>query len=272
MAFGGGGTSLAASGTQAAPPRPAWSAGRPESPDQEDDIARPLEEFPHGRPPLTRDQTVRAYARMMGVHPSEVDPEKMELKRDIRFEPVQRRERGMYGGDAEPGPFNEPYDPESDAVRGGNWKRLDPDLAGRVRERIQGTRFEGMDLDGLKIHDSEKPWYMPGFAGGITLENHIYIDPSGFDGNRFDPGGRQEDFDVLLEEVIHSGQYQSGMTRAGYLWDAFRRGGYEHSAYEREAKDIAIPGWRERTGYKEPEKPSGEASGLRPSSGEGYNK
>ncbi|WP_173083624.1 hypothetical protein [Fundidesulfovibrio magnetotacticus] len=258
--------------TRAATPQPAWSDGRAEAPDQEDDIARPLEEFPHGRPPLTQDQTVRAYARMMGVHPSEVDPEKMQLKHDIRFEPVQRRERGMYGGDAEPGPFNEPYDPNSDAVRGGKWKRLDPDLAGRIRERIQGTRFEGMPLDRQKIHDSEKPWYMPGSARGMALENHIYIDPSGFEGNKFDPLRRQEDFDVLLEEVIHSGQYQSGMTRAGYLWDIARRGGYKHSTYEHEAWDIAYPGWPERIGYKEPEKSSGEASGLRPSSDEGYNR
>jgi len=215
---------------------------------------------------------VRAYARMMGVHPSEVDPEKMELKRDIRFEPVQRRSRETYGGDAEPGPFNEPYAPESDAVRGGNWQRLDKDLAGRVRERLQGTRFEGMDLDGLKIHTAEKPWYMPGFAGGMTLENNIYIDPNGFEEKRFDPHRRQEDFDILLEEVIHSGQYQSGMTRSGYLWDAFRRGGYEHSMYEHEAKDIAIPGWREQTGYKEREKPSAGAGGLLPPSDGGDNK
>lgn len=271
VGLGQGGTGRFASGVQAAPQRANWAAGPREAQDQEDDMARPLEEFPFGRPPLTREQTVRAYARMMGVHPSEVDPEKMELKRDIRFEPVQRPERGMVGGEAEPGPFNEPYDPESDAVRGGNWKPLDKNLAGRVRERLQGTRFEGMDLDGLKIHDSEKPWYMPGFAGGMTLENHIYIDPSGFDEKRFDPHGRQEDFDILLEEIIHSGQYQSGMTRAGYLWDAIRRGGYEHSAYEHEAKDIAIPGWPERSGYKERDKPSGEASGLLPPSDEGYN-
>jgi len=249
-----------------------FASGSREAQDQEDDMARPLEEFPFGRPPLTREQTVRAYARMMGVHPSEVDPEKMELKRDIRFEPVQRPDRGMYGVDAESGPFNDPYNPESDAVRGGNWQRLDKNLAGRVRERLQGTRFEGMDLDGLKIHTAEKPWYMPGAAKGMALENHIYIDPSRFGKKGFDPVKYPSDFDVLLEEVIHSGQYQSGMTRAGYLWDAIRLGWYEHSTYGQEAWDIADPGWPDRRGYKTREKPSGKAGGLLPPSDEGYNR
>jgi len=62
------------------------------------------------------------------------------------------------------------------------------------------------------------------------------------------------------------------MLRAGYLWDAFHRGGYEHSTYEHEAKDIADPSWRERSGYKEREKPSGEAGGLIPPSDEGYGR
>lgn len=202
-----------------------------------------FQDSPYGSPPLTPEETHQAYARLLKVDPSKIDPARMELKKDVsfevpRFKPVVRRKREMHGGDAEPSAFNEPYDPESDAVRGRNWQHLSPGLKGRVSERLKGTRFDGMDLDSIKVHNGDKPWFMPSWAGGITLENHVYIDPDNPE-KRFDPDNNQHDFNLLLEEAIHSGQYQSGMTRFGYIWDIIMKGGYNNSTYEREAWRIS---------------------------------
>ncbi|MFP5238591.1 MAG: hypothetical protein ACLGQW_02055 [Acidobacteriota bacterium] len=74
----------------------------------------------------------------------------------------------------------------------------------------------------------------------MTLENHIYINPAKFKGGVFDPS-RRDDYDVLLEEAIHAGQFQTGMTRPGYLWEALVHG-YEGSIYENKAWDIVRQG------------------------------
>ncbi|WP_243438730.1 hypothetical protein [Fundidesulfovibrio soli] len=224
-----------------------------------------LDAYPMGRPPLTQAQTQRGYARMLGVDPAMIDPVGMTLKRglgddgqrtgegpvgalsglltDAGMRPggLQGRQQGPFVPENEPGPMNQPYDPESDAVRGRNWAPLSPDLKDRLRERLQGTRFEGMDLDSLKIHVGETPWYMPSDKRGITLENHIYINPKEFEGEVFDPT-RSSDYNVLTEEAVHAGQFQLGMTRPGYLWEALRNG-YEGSKYEQEAWKIAYPGY-----------------------------
>ena len=217
-----------------------------------------------GRPPLTPEQTQRGYARMLGVDPSMIDPVGMTLKRGfgddgpdtgeapkpapsrlltsvgMRQGGLPGRQQGPFVPENEPGPMNQPYDPESDAVRGKNWAPLSPDMKDRLRERIKGTRFEGMDLDSLKIHVGETPWYMPSDKGAITLEDHIYIPVP--EGATFNPSGSEEHFNLLTEEAVHSGQFQLGMTRPGYLWEALRHG-YEGSKYEQEAWKIAYPGY-----------------------------
>ncbi|WP_243311449.1 hypothetical protein [Fundidesulfovibrio agrisoli] len=224
-----------------------------------------LDAYPMGRPPLTQAQTQRGYARMLGVDPAMIDPVGMTLKRGLgddgqrtgegpvgapsgllttagmRQGGLQGRQQGPFVPENEPGPMNQPYDPESDAVRGSNWAPLSPDMKERLRERIKGTRFENMDLDSLKIHVGETPWYMPSDKGAITLEDHIYIAPSA--SGRFNPHDSEEDFNMLTEEAVHSGQFQLGMTRPGYLWEALRNG-YEGSIYEQEAKRIAYPDYR----------------------------
>jgi len=223
-----------------------------------------LDAHPMGRPPLTQAQTQRGYARMLGVAPSMIDPVGMTLRRGIdddgpdtgeapkpassglltnvgmRQGGLQGRQQGPFVAESESGPMNQPYDPESDAVRGRNWAPLSPDMKDRIGARLRGREYEGTDLDSLKIHVGETPWFMPPGKRGITLENHIYIEPKGFEGEVFDPN-RSTDFNVLTEEAIHAGQFQQGMTRLDYLLEALRHG-YEGSKYERSAWEIAWPG------------------------------
>lgn len=108
-------------------------------------------------------------------------------------------------------------DPDSDEVRGRDYRFLTYNEKNRIRERLKDTQFAGMDLEPIKVHVGRVPWYLPSDMGAITQENHIMIDPNKF--KNFAPESNPDDFNLLLEEVIHSGQYQSGMTRAGYLWD-----------------------------------------------------
>lgn len=83
---------------------------------------------------------------------------------------------------------------------------------------------------------------MPPSKGGITLENHIYIDPSSHPKRDFSPETVDEDFDTLAEEVAHTGQYGLGMTRLGYLWEGLKKG-YWDNPYEVEAQRIAYPNY-----------------------------
>ncbi|WP_243312499.1 hypothetical protein [Fundidesulfovibrio agrisoli] len=137
--------------------------------------------------------------------------------------------------------MNEPYDPEGDAVRGRNWEFLSPAMKERLRERLKGSPFENADLDSLKIHVGETPWYMPSDKGGITLEDHIYIDTSRMK-NGFRPLDDENHLSLLTEEVIHTDQYKNGMTRPGYLWEAAKHG-YERNPYEIAAQSVAWPGY-----------------------------
>ncbi|WP_027189386.1 hypothetical protein [Fundidesulfovibrio putealis] len=141
--------------------------------------------------------------------------------------------------ESESGPMNEPYDPESVAVRGRGGEYLPPDLKERVRARLKGTAYENMDLDSLKLYRGRTPWYMPSDKGGITLENNIYMGdtPDG----RFNPETNDYHFNVLVEEVVHAGQFQNKMTRPGYLWQSFLKG-YEDNPWEDSAKRIARTG------------------------------
>jgi hypothetical protein len=124
-------------------------------------------------------------------------------------------------------------DLDSDKVRGGDYRFLADNEKARIGEHLQETRFKDMDLDAIKIHAGRTPWYMPSDMKAITLENRIMLE----NGN-FDPENKPEDFKLLVEEVTHAGQYQSGMTRPGYLLDAAVGGGYGGSTYEREAQGI----------------------------------
>ena len=124
-------------------------------------------------------------------------------------------------------------DLDSDAVRGRDYRTLTENEKTVIREHLKETRFKDMDLDAIKIHVGRTPWYMPKDAKAITLENRIMVEDKDFD-----PETKPEHMRLLLEEAIHSGQFQSGMTRPGYLLDAALRGGYGQSSYENEAWSI----------------------------------
>ncbi|MFP5238592.1 MAG: hypothetical protein ACLGQW_02060 [Acidobacteriota bacterium] len=130
----------------------------------------PVDAYPMGRPPLTPEQTQRGYARMLGVAPSMIDPVGMTLRRGIDDDgtdtgeapkPVssgllanvgmsqgglQGRQQGPFVPENEPGPMNQPYDPESDAVRGRNWAPLPPDMKDRIGARLRGGSTKGRIL------------------------------------------------------------------------------------------------------------------------------
>jgi len=235
----------------------------------------------YGRTPLTPEQTRSGYAKMFGVNESEVGPDmRLQLLSaqpdqdgqdgredspyrgygapdDLPPPPEEPRRGAVAPGmgvtESEQGPMNEPYDPESPAVRGRDGVPLPYDLqremdgylpkgsAGGppwVEDGSQRTDFTGMDLSKLQIHTEQRPWYMPKWADGMALENHIYINPERLGGGVFDPE-RPYDKRLLLEEVAHAGQYQrGGMTRAGYLWESLWNG-YGQNKYETEAQGIA---------------------------------
>ena len=104
----------------------------------------------------------------------------------------------------------------------------------RARNSIAGT----VDLDQIRVHDNDTdtPFFMPNQVPGMTMENHIYLPTiRDEDGNpmRYD-FSNQRSKDLLAHEVQHVQQFQNGMTRAGYLWDAGTNG-YDKSKYEEEA-------------------------------------
>lgn len=152
---------------------------------------------------------------------------------------IREKKRQLEQGtvrESEAGPMNEPYDPESVAVRGRGGSQLSPELKDRLRSELNDTRFKDMDLDSLKLYRGKTPWYMPGDKQAITLENHIYHnDPN------FDPENNPKHFNILKEEAIHSGQFQDNMTRPGYLLEGLLKG-YEDSKWEDEAQRIAGTG------------------------------
>jgi len=149
---------------------------------------------------------------------------------------IREKKRQLEQGtvrEGEAGPMNEPYDPEGVAVRGRGGYHLSPELKDRLRSELNETRFKDMDLDSLKLYRGRTPWYMPGDKQAITLENHIYHnDPN------FDPENNPEHFKILVEEVVHSGQFQDDMTRPGYLWESLLKG-YKDNKWEKQAKEIA---------------------------------
>jgi len=121
-------------------------------------------------------------------------------------------------------------------VRGKGGQPLSDDLKQRLGERLKGTNFENMNLDSLKLYRGKAPWYMPSDKGGITLENHIYIPRA-----EFNPDKIPDDFNILVEEAVHAGQFQyRDMSRPGYLWESLLHG-YNDNRYELEAKKIAFP-------------------------------
>ncbi|KAF0234617.1 MAG: hypothetical protein FD177_644 [Desulfovibrionaceae bacterium] len=147
----------------------------------------------------------------------------------------QRQIDGRIVRKSESGPMNEPYDPESVAVRGRGGESLSPELKERIRARLKGTDYENMDLDSLKLYRGRTPWYMPSDKEGITLENHIYMK----DG-KFAPEMDDYHFNILVEEAVHAGQFQDKMTRPGYLWESLKNG-YWNNEWEKKAREIAYP-------------------------------
>lgn len=152
---------------------------------------------------------------------------------------IREKKRQLEQGtvrEGEAGPMNEPYDPEGVAVRGRGGSHLSPELKDRLRSELNETRFKDMDLDSLKLYRGKTPWYMPGDKQAITLENHIYHnDPN------FDPENNPEHYKILVEEVVHSGQFQDDMTRPGYLWESLLNG-YSGNHWEKQAQGIAGTG------------------------------
>jgi hypothetical protein len=124
-------------------------------------------------------------------------------------------------------------DLDSDKVRGSDYRFMTENEKASIREHLKETRFKDMDLDSIKIHAGRAPWYLPPTMEAITLENRIMLK-----NGDFDPEKKPEDLQLLVEEVTHAGQYQSGMTRPGYLLDAAVGGGYGGSTYEDEAQKI----------------------------------
>jgi len=147
---------------------------------------------------------------------------------NTRRKEKQRMIDGRIVRESESGPMNEPYDPESVAVRGRGGEYLPHELKERLRARLKGTAYENMDLESLKLYRGRTPWYMPSDKGGITLENNIYVGetPEG----RFSPETNELHFNVLVEEAVHAGQFQDKMTRPGYLWQGPLKG-YEDNPW-----------------------------------------
>ena len=175
-------------------------------------------------------QTGQPSGHMQGasVAPLNAPGEKPFGENDRIREKKRQLEQGAVR-EGEAGPMNEPYDSESDAVRGKNWRFLSPE----EKERLKTIHGERVNLDDIKLHIGEAPWFMPSDKRGIALENHIYINDK-----NFDPSNSLDDFGDLVHETTHVKQFQfDGMTRPGYLWEALKDG-YRGNEYEKEAYDI----------------------------------
>jgi len=160
-----------------------------------------------------------------------------------------RRMPEMYSGDQDPtgggmASLREPTDPESDAVRGKNWRYLTSEEKERLKNYFTEEELKNINLDNVKLHIGETPWYMPSKADAITLENHVYINGKVRSGDgtesEFDPENNPDHFGLLAHEIAHVGQFQNGMTRPGYLWEA-AKDGYMNSWPERDARIHQYP-------------------------------
>jgi len=87
------------------------------------------------------------------------------------------------------------------------------------------------DLDNAIIYDWAPPLF-PDFYG-VTRGNHIFFKPGAYDPRTSRGIAR------LGHELVHVGQYRTGMTWVAYLWSC--RKGYRNSKYEKQA--FALQRW-----------------------------
>jgi RHS repeat-associated protein len=87
-----------------------------------------------------------------------------------------------------------------------------------------------VDLNNAEVNDL--PWYIYLFPEyyGITFGNNIYFRKGWYDPNTSTGLSR------LGHELVHVGQFRSGMGLLSYLWST--RNGYENSTYEKKAYDM----------------------------------
>ncbi|GAB6037416.1 hypothetical protein JCM15519_19750 [Fundidesulfovibrio butyratiphilus] len=116
----------------------------------------------------------------------------------------------------------------TERVTGRNWRYLTE----CEKQQIGPYVDQKIDLDNIKLHEGEYPWWLPGDMGGVTLGNHIYFKPGQYDPTT--PKG----IGLLGHEVVHVGQFQNGMTRLSYVLSALRHGYWqcpeEQAAYDLE--------------------------------------
>lgn len=129
--------------------------------------------------------------------------------------------------------------PDPESLRIKNSRLLTEAEKDLLREKYNIAGINTVDLDQVRVHEDEndKPFYMPKNAEGMTHENHIYIQTTvDSDGNKVKYSYNEPStHKILAHEVQHVQQFQNGMTRAGYLWDAGTKG-YAKSKYEIDAK------------------------------------
>jgi hypothetical protein len=90
-----------------------------------------------------------------------------------------------------------------------------------------------VDLENARVCTNKVPRWLSKKYIAVTLENRIYMRPGVYE------SGSIRGLAVLGHELVHVGQYRTGMTRFKYLW-ACRRGyarnPYEPAAYALEKK------------------------------------
>jgi hypothetical protein len=88
-----------------------------------------------------------------------------------------------------------------------------------------------IDLDAAELCDGNVPKWLGRRYIGVTLENRIYLRPGVYN------SGSVKGLAVLGHELVHVGQYRTGMNRLKYLWASRRgygRNPYEAPAYAKE--------------------------------------
>lgn len=81
-----------------------------------------------------------------------------------------------------------------------------------------------MDLNAAIVHEGVVPFYLPRKYRAIARGTRIFFRSGAYDPMQI------EGLALLGHELVHVGQYRSGMTWLSYLWSV--RLGYSKSAYE----------------------------------------
>lgn len=114
----------------------------------------------------------------------------------------------------------------TERVTGRNWRYLTED----EKAMLRGYKLDNIDIDNVKLHVGEYPWWLPKGMAGVTLGNHVYFKEGVYDPST--PLGKS----LLAHELVHVKQFRNGMTRLSYIASALRHG-YDNCPEEVEAKD-----------------------------------